>query len=253
MGAAQPAQCATQHVKDFLTYLAVERNVALATQYQAFNALLFLYRYVLGTFIRELSSIPRSRPARRLPVVLSVEEISAIVRRMNAPYQVMAALMYGNGIRLNECLSLRHKDIDLEHKVLTVRNGKGGKDRYTVISAECLPLLRDQLAQSRELHEQDRRAGRPGVELLHALGNKYPDAGTDLSWFWVFPAPRESVDPRSGIGRCHHIYASSLQKAFKHASRNAGVSSSTREESYSPPAPRSGSDGPRHLWCARGR
>ena len=131
-GPDSPGDCSAQQVKDFLTRLAVEKRVAVATQNQAFHALLFLYRYVLGISIRELSAIPRSRAAKRLPVVLPVEQISSILGRMRAPYQLMAMLMYGSGIRLNECLSLRYKDIDLENRVLTVRQGKGDKDRYTV-------------------------------------------------------------------------------------------------------------------------
>ncbi len=223
VGSASPGDCETQHVKDFLTWLAVEKRVAVATQNQAFNALLFLYRYVLGVSIRELTAIPRSRAGKRLPVVLPVEQISSIIRRMLPPYRLMAMLMYGSGIRLNECLSLRHKDIDLENRVLTVRQGKGDKDRYTVISGESIPILRNQMAASRRLYDQDRRAGRPGVELPSALAQKYADAATNLSWFWVFPAPRESVDPRSRIVRRHHIHSASLQKAFKRACRQAGV------------------------------
>jgi integron integrase len=223
VGSDRPEECSTQHVKDFLTWLAVEKHVAIATQNQAFNALLFLYRYVLGVSIKELTAIPRSRPKKRLPVVLPVDQISSIVRRMRGPYKLMAALMYGSGIRLNECLSLRHKDLDIENRVLTVRQGKGDKDRYTVISGECLPMLCEQIAASRKLYERDRRAGRPGVALPSALSGKHPDAATDLSWFWVFPAPRESVDPRSRIVRRHHIHAASLQKAFKRACREAGV------------------------------
>lgn len=222
-GADRLEECSTQHVKDFLTFLAVEKQVAIATQNQAFNALLFLYRYVLGVSISELTAVPRSRPKRKLPVVLPVDQISVIVRRMRSPYKLMAALMYGSGIRLNECLSLRHKDLDTENRVITVRQGKGDKERYTVVSGECLPMLREQIADSRKIYEQDRRAGRPGVALPTALAKKYPDAATDLSWFWVFPAPRESVDPRSGVVRRHHIHAASLQKAFKRACREAGV------------------------------
>ncbi len=222
-GPDSPSDCSTQHVKDFLTWLAVEKRVAVATQNQAFNALLFLYRYVLGISIRELTAIPRSRAGKRLPVVLPVEQISSILGRLRPPYKLMAMLMYGSGIRLNECLSLRHKDIDLENRVLTVRQGKGDKDRYTVIPGESVPMLRNQIDASRKLYEQDRYAGRPGVALPSALAHKYPDAATDLSWFWVFPAPRESVDPRSRIVRRHHIHSASLQKAFKRACRDAGV------------------------------
>jgi integron integrase len=219
----QPGGCSTQHVKDFLTCLAVEKRVSLATQNQAFNALLFVYRFVLGRSIADLKAIPRSRPSKRLPVVLSTDQISAIIRRLKPPYALMAALMYGSGIRLNECLSLRHKDINMEHQVLTVRQGKGDTDRYSVIPASCLTLLEDQLATSRSVFMKDRGADRPGVALPGALERKYPDAGKEIAWFWVFPAPRESIDPRTGIVRRHHMYSSSLQKAFKRACREVGV------------------------------
>ncbi len=218
-----PEDCTSQHVKDFLTWLANERHVATATQNQAFNALLFLYRYVLGTAIRDLSAVPRARPGKRLPVVLEAEEISAILSKMRMPYRLMAALMYGSGIRLNECLALRHKDIDLANRVLTVRQGKGNKDRYTVLSSECAPLLKQQLDASRTVFARDRRANRPGVALPDALEAKYPSASSELGWFWVFPAPRESVDPRSGVARRHHVYSSSLQKVFKAACREGGI------------------------------
>ena len=221
----RPDECTTQHVKDFLTWLASERRVAMATQSQAFNALLFFYRYVLGTKIDDLTAVPRAHRAKRLPVVLEASEISAILSNMRDPYRLMAALMYGSGIRLKECLMLRHKDVNLDKRVLTVRQGKGNKDRYTVISGECVPLLKRQLEQSRKLYEGDRREQRPGVALPDALEGKYRNAGTELRWFWVFPAPRESVDPRSGIARRHHIYPSSLQKAFKIACREGGIRS----------------------------
>jgi integron integrase len=225
MARIRPEDCSSQHVKDFLTWLANERHVAVATQNQAFNALLFLYRYVLGTAIHDLVAVPRARPGKRLPVVLEAQEISAILSRMRMPYSLMAALMYGSGIRLTECLTLRHKDIDLAKRVITVRQGKGDKDRYTVIAAECVPLLEQQLETSRRMHARDRREKRPGVALPDALQGKYPSAETELGWFWVFPAPRESVDPRSGIARRHHIYSSSLQRAFKTACREAGTRS----------------------------
>jgi integron integrase len=221
----QPDNCSTEHVKDFLTWLAAEKGVARATQNQAFHALLFLYRFVLGGPITDLQAIPRSRPTKRLPVVLGADQISAIVGRMKSPYKLMAALMYGSGVQLNECLALRHKDIDIEHQVLTVREGKGDKDRCSMIPTSCIPLLGRQLALSRTIFEKDRRADRPAVSLPTALSAKYPQAGRELAWFWVFPAPRESVDPRTGIGRRHHMYASSLQKAFKRACREVGVDS----------------------------
>jgi integron integrase len=221
----QPDRCSTQHVKDFLTFLAVEKRVSVATQNQAFNALLFLYRFVLGRSIADLKAIPRSRPSKRLPVVLSADQISAIIGKMKPPYTLMAALMYGSGIRLNECLSLRHKDIDMEHQLLTVRQGKGDTDRYSVIPSSCLTLLEYQLTASRAVFIKDRGADRPGVALPGALERKYPDAGKEIAWFWVFPAPRESIDPRTGVVRRHHMYSSSLQKAFKRACREAGVGS----------------------------
>jgi integron integrase len=221
----EPSECESQHVKDFLTWLAVERRVSTATQNQAFNALLFLYRYVVGTSITDLRAIPRARRSRKLPVVLTADQVSAILKNMKPPYRLMATIMYGSGIRLSECLEIRHKDIDVQNQVLTVRQGKGAKDRYSVIPSICLEPLSVQLARSRALFQKDRRAGRAGVALPAALEHKYPTAGTELDWFWLFPAPRESIDPRTGIVRRHHVYSSSLQKDFKRACRAAGVGS----------------------------
>lgn len=210
-------------VKSFLSYLAVERNVSIATQKQAFNAILFLFRHILDKEIDNLDSVVRSKVKQRLPLVLSQNEIKAIFSRMTNPYRLMAEIIYGGGLRLSECLGLRIKDIDFQNKILTIRSGKGDKDRQTLLSAHCILPLKEHIVNIKTYYNDDRLESRPGVGLPKALERKYPNAGKEWAWFWVFPSARISVDPRSNVSRRHHLYESSLQKAFKIALRNTGI------------------------------
>ena len=222
-GSKCPADLSQDDVKGFLTYLAVERSVAISTQKQAFNAILFLYRHILDKPINDLDSVIRSRVPRRLPLVLSREEVSEIIKRMKHPYRLMVEIIYGGGLRLTECLTIRIKDADFQNSVLTVRSGKGDKDRQTLLPERALPDLKRHIKLIRQYYEEDRIYERPGVALPRALERKYPNAGKEWAWFWLFPSAKMSVDPRSGIVRRHHIYTSSLQRTFKKALRLSGT------------------------------
>jgi integrase len=165
----------------------------------------------------------RAKKGRRLPVVLKKHEIKAILDHLPPLHRLMARLIYGCGLRVQECHNLRVKDLDFEQGSLTVRSGKGDKDRLTVLPDSVKDDLQQQLLQARKLYDHDRKHNAKGVCLPDALERKYPNAGKEWGWFWVFPAPTHSVDPRSGITRRHHIHVSSLQRAFKHAVRSADL------------------------------
>ena len=218
-----PASITQDDVKAFLSYLVIEKSIALSTQKQCFNAILFLFRHILDKKIKNLDSVVRSRVKRRLPVVLSREEITAVFNFLDNPYKLMAEIIYGGGLRLSECLKLRIKDIDFQNNILTLRSGKGDKDRQTLFSQNTTLKLKEHIQKSRKLYEDDRLDYQPGVELPKALERKYPNAGKEWGWFWVFPSAKLSVDPRSGIVRRHHLYQSSLQKYFKAALKQTEI------------------------------
>ena len=161
-----------------------------------------------------LNNVIRSKKTHRLPVVLQKEEIQSIFSHLTSEYLLICKIIYGGGLRLNEALSLRIKDIDLKNKTLTVRSGKGDKDRVTILAESTVPLLEKQIRDVRLIYEDDRLEGLPGVSMPHALGKKYVNAGTSWQWFWVFPSKRIAIDPYSGISRRHHLHDSAVQKAF---------------------------------------
>lgn len=210
-------------LREYLTYLAVERRVAAATQQQAFNALLFLFRYVLQIPIDGLSTTIRAMRKNRLPVVLSQKEISGIIRRVTYPYDLMVMLIYGGGLRLSECLGLRVRDLDFENEKITIHQGKGRKDRQTLFPPELHEKMESHLIQVKKIYAEDQRVGRPGVSLPDALGKKYKYAGKEWGWFWVFPSPRLSIDPVGGIVRRFHLYPSTLQKQVHRAIKSMGL------------------------------
>ena len=218
-----PEEVSGEDFQDFLTYLAVERNVAPSTQNQALNALVFFYRHVLEKEIDPYIEAVKARERRRLPVVLSREEVEAVLAELDEIYYLVCALMYGGGLRVSETVRLRVKDLDLERGLVTVYSGKGDRDRITVFPRRLVPEFEVHLARVREIYEQDRRAGVAGVYLPHALERKYPEAGKEWGWFWVFPSRELSVDPRTETVRRHHIHPSAVQRAFKKALRKAGV------------------------------
>lgn len=207
----------------FLTHLAVEKKVSKATQSQAFNAILFFFRNVLLRDLEVSSMAVRAQPSRRLPVVLSRYEVSCLLAHLEGTYALMARLVYGCGLRLNECMSLRIKDVDFEQRCLIIRAGKGDKDRLTVLPDILVDDLRRHLLDIRSIHEQDRGNNIAGVLMPYALDRKYPNAGKEWGWFWVFPARSLAVDPRTHVVRRHHILPSTLQKQIKNAVRAAGI------------------------------
>jgi integron integrase len=222
-GKRHPQDMGAAEVEAFLTHLAVERCVAPATQSQAKAALLFLYREVLGEQLPWLDGVVSAKASRRLPVVLTPREVGAMLAEMSGTTGLLASLLYGTGMRLLEALRLRVKDIEFERRELLVRDGKGGKDRVTVLPENMMLPLREQLAHARALHERDLHAGHGAVWLPDALAVKYPRAARAWGWQWAFPSAVRSVDPRSGIERRHHLNETSVQKAVAGAARRAGI------------------------------
>jgi integron integrase len=218
-----PRDMAEAEVSVLLSWLAVERQVSAATQNQALNALVFMYKHVVGKPLGDVIDAVRAKRPRRLPAVLSREEVGRLLRHLDGPYWLPASLLYGSGLRLMECLRLRVKDLDFEHRAITVRSGKGGKDRVVTLPDPCMTPLQRQLNAVHNLHDKDLRDGFGAVWLPHALTRKYPQADRSWGWQYVFPAARRSVDPRSGVTRRHHLDDSCLQKAVKMAVRKAGI------------------------------
>jgi integron integrase len=218
------AHVTEEDVRSFLSHLAVDRHVAAATQKVAFSALLFLCRNILGVEIHGLATVVPSRVPRRLPVVLTPDEIRLVLAHLDGKYRLMATLIYGAGLRLEECLSLRVMDIDFDRGCLRVRAGKGGKDRETVLPARVCQDLRKHLVGVRVLYERDRRRSTAGVVLPDALDRKFPSASQEWKWFWAFPSAGLSIDPATAIVRRFHVYPTTLQKAFRQAVLAAGIS-----------------------------
>ena len=210
-------------VQDYLTHLAVRQRVSASTQNQALCAILFLCREVLGVNVEGLSLTARAKRGTHLPVVLSMPETAALLAAMRGTTWLMAALIYGGGLRVSGCCELRVKDIDFDQGLVFVRSGKGDKDRSTLLAEEGRKELRAQLRRSEALHRADRESGLAGVWLPDALDRKYPNAGRELGWFWVFPSQTLSTDPRAGVVRRHHLSDSVIQKAVKAAALKAKI------------------------------
>jgi integron integrase len=210
-------------VEAFLTRLAVDGEVAASTQNQALAALLFLYREVLGVQLPWMENVVRAKRPVRLPVVLGVGEVRRVLDALEPAYAPMIRLLYGTGMRVSECVRLRVKDIDFEHGLIAVRDGKGGKDRVTMLPRQSRDALREAVARALATHAADLRAGFGTVFLPHALARKYPHAAHEPGWQYVFPAASRSLDPRLGIERRHHVNPDLLQRSFKRALRVAGI------------------------------
>jgi integron integrase len=210
-------------LKSYLSHLAVDCKVSASTQRQAFNALLFLYRNILGVQIHDLDSVTPARRPRRLPVVLTPDEVRRILSHLHGTFALIFTLIYGGGLRLGECLSLRVKDVDFSRGCLVIRSGKGNKDRETILAEKAVESLRHHLDRVRALYDRDRRRSVRGVWLPDALERKYGHAGQEWSWFWVFPSTRLSIEPRTCFVRRYHLYPTTVQKAFKTAVREAGI------------------------------
>jgi len=218
-----PREMGPIEVQAFLSHLAVDRTVAASTQNQAKSALLFLYRVVLGIELPWLDEIVSAKAPRRLPMVLTLSQVRALLEAMNGPTGLLASLLYGTGMRLLEGLRLRVKDVGFERREIIVREGKGGKDRVTVLPENLIVPLQGQMARARALHDADLAAGRGAVWLPDALAVKYPRAPRAWGWQWVFPSTQLSIDPRTGIERRHHLNEASVQKAVSVAARAAGI------------------------------
>ena len=218
-----PKDMGRKEIEAFLTFLAVEKKVAASTQNQALNALLFLYRFVLEQppdF--PIDSVRAKRP-KRLPVVLSRAEIAQVLSCLQGRHQLMAKLLYGSGLRLMECVRLRVKDLDFDQHQIIVRDGKGSKDRITVLPDTLIEPLQILLFRRKRLHQKDLTQGAGSVYLPFALDRKYPAASEEWIWQYVFPSDQLSIDPRSGICRRHHVNPNTLQKAVRRAAALAEI------------------------------
>ncbi len=222
-GLRHPQEMGAPEIEAYLSALVDQHNVAASTHRQALSALIFLYAEVLKVELPWLDQIGRPKKPVRLPTVLSVDEVRRVLSHMDGTHALMARLLYGTGMRLMECVRLRVKDIDFSRRAIIVRDGKGGRDRVTVLPESGIDELRGQLARARLWWEEDRANNQPGVALPHALERKLRNEGARWAWFWVFPADRESVDPRSKIKRRHHVHEQALQRAIKNAVALAAI------------------------------
>jgi integron integrase len=212
-----------EEVNRFLTHLATERNVSASTQGQALSALLFLYRHVLGRELRDLGTLVRARRPARLPVVLAPQEVEAVLARLDGDTWLMASLMYGSGLRLSECIRLRVQHVAFERTVILVRDGKGAKDRETMLSAALAGPLQGHLARVKEIHGKDLADGFGRVQLPEALERKYPASATEWAWQWVFPQRGRWRDPKTGRQGRHHVDPTVPQRAVRQAVRASGI------------------------------
>ncbi len=210
-------------MQDFLTHLAVDKKVSPSTQNQALNALVFLFKNVLKKDISNYIDAIRAKERRRLPVVLTRKEVKRVLSFMEGEQRLMAALMYGCGLRVSECVRLRIKDIDLEQNTVTVRAGKGDKDRITLLPESLKDKLLEQFKRARAIYDEDRKKNLPGVYLPGALERKYPRASKQWGWFWLFPSKSLSVDPKTNTVRRHHVHSATLQRAVRDAVKKAEI------------------------------
>jgi integron integrase len=222
-GMRHPREMGAQEVEGYLQYLAVSRHVAVPTHKQALSAILFLYREVLKLDLPWMSEIGRPRTVRRLPVVLTADEVLRTLAHLDGVHRLVAQLLYGTGMRVLEGLRLRVQDVDFEHGAILVRQAKGGKDRVVMLPQSLRAALQSHLAQTQLLWEQDRAQGVAGVEMPDALARKYPRAAESWAWHWVFPQMALSTDPRSGLVRRHHALAETFRRVLARALRHAGV------------------------------
>ena len=218
-----PAEMAEPEINAFLTHLAVKEKVSASTQNQALSALLFLYRYVLSREIGDLGEVIRARKSRHIPVVMTREEVKAVLSNLAGDKWLMASLMYGAGLRLMECLRLRIQDVDFARNEITIRDGKGAKDRITMLPQSLAAPLREHLQRVKMVHEKDLSDGWGRVQMPYALDRKYPNAAADWRWQWVFPQENRWKNTKTGLEGRHHVHETILQRAVKEAVRKAGI------------------------------
>jgi integron integrase len=216
-----PSAMGAAEVEAFLTHLAAVREVAAATQNQAKSALLFLYKEVLGIELPWLEHVEKAKTPRRLPVVLTREEVAAVLRELKGVHALVVHLLYGTGMRIMEGVRLRVKDVEFARRLIIVRDGKGQKDRVAMLPERVVPPLHTQLARARAVHERDVAAGFGHVWLPYALARKYPNAAREWGWQYVFPAPQRACDPRTREVRRHHLGDQAFQRAMRQAVRDA--------------------------------
>ncbi len=218
-----PKEMGGEELSQFLNYLVNKENVAASTQNQALTAIIFLYKQIINIDVGEIPEFQYARKPKRLPVVLTQSEVKAIFIYLNEPHKTMVGLMYGSGLRLNECLELRVLDVDIERREIVVRRGKGNKDRRTLIPEFVIAGLELAISKVRQYHEIDQQNGVSHVHLPDALARKYPSAGKQLKWQYVFASHKTSVDPITGNQGRHHIHTRSVSRAISNAISKAGI------------------------------
>lgn len=226
-GLKHPADMGAPEVEQFLSHLATARDVSAGTQNQAMHAILFLYKEVLGISLPWLDSITRAKPSKRLPTVLTQGEAKALLSNTKGLPGLAIRLLYGTGMRLMEALRLRIKDIDLTHKQITIRAGKGDKDRITMLPESLMADIQKRIAERQKMHDIDLAKGMADVELPNAIERKYPNAGRQFGWQYLFAAATYSADPRSGVIRRHHIHEKTIQRQVRDAATKAGINKPT--------------------------
>jgi integron integrase len=222
-GLRHPTMLGAVAIEAFLSHLAVDRRVAAGTQNQAKSALLFLYREVLGLELEGVDQIVRARNPTRVPVVLTRDEVKRVLARLKGTHRLLGHLLYGSGLRIMEGVRLRVKDVEFERRLIIVRDGKGAKDRITMLPELLRAPLAAHLERVRAVHQREQREGGGSVWLPHALARKYPGAEFEWGWQFVFPAPQISRDPRDGVWRRHHLSDQAFQRAMRQAVRDAGI------------------------------
>ncbi|MDF7808742.1 integron integrase [Pontiellaceae bacterium B12219] len=218
-----PDELSEESVREYMSYLALGKNSSAATQRQALNAIVFLFRHVLGRELGSFGDFIKSRKPKRLPVVLSISEVRDLLAELDGSYQIMAGLMYGSGLRLMECLRLRVQDVDFDGGHIVVRGGKGGKDRVVPLPERYVPRLRKQVVMVSDLFDRDCKAGFSEVYIPASVRNKQPKAALELKWRFLFPSSRIAFDERSGKNRRHHLHESGIQRAVKVAAEKANI------------------------------
>ena len=222
-GKRHPSELGAPDVEAFLTSLAVQGRVAASTQNQAKSALLFLYKEVLGAELPWLDGMQRAKAPVRLPVVLTRDEVARVLARLDGVHRLIGALLYGTGLRIMEAMRLRVKDVEFSRREILVRDGKGNKDRVTMLPLRLVAPLREQIEHARELHRGDLAEGLGAVWLPFALDRKYPGAAREWGWQYVFPAGMRSIDPRDGVVRRHHLTDQVFQRVMKNSVRGADI------------------------------
>jgi integron integrase len=219
-----PAKLGSHHINQYLTYLAVKKNVAASTQNQALNAVIFMYKHLLRQDVNQIGDYVRAKSSQKIPVVLSKDEAQLVFNHLSGIYILIAGLLYGSGLRIMECMRLRIKDVDFKYRCITVRDGKGQKDRVTILPDKIVPRLKLQIEKAKIIHQQDLNDDHGTIYLPFAIERKYKNAGKDWRWQYVFPAPQLSIDPRTGIKRRHHLSENRMQKEMHTAVLKSGLS-----------------------------